>query len=289
MLAHSLAERMFVAAVRNARCNRLLPQRIARRLARFLPARRVEPLRCRFEALLGEPTATAHALALDWFFYKQLEASSWLDGGCNTGVLHDAGRIRAYLHDAPRGVVIATIHMGNYLEGLRQLRFVTPPGRPIYVLRRRDADQREQGAFARVGGSSALTVVRNGHASLTTLVRALRRGAMLVALYDLPARYARTVPVVFFGRPAAFVRGPAELAVLGNADVLPLLCHYDASLTPIASAAPILAAPSEPGVRAARTAALTQQLCDLAEAHIRAYPSQWGHWSLVDELLAAPP
>jgi lauroyl/myristoyl acyltransferase len=203
-------------------------------------------------------------------------------------VLRDAGRIRAYLHDSPRGIVIATIHMGDYLEGLRQLRLVAPPGRPIYVLRRRGTDEREQRAFDRVGGSG-LTVVRSGRDSLTTVVRALRHGAMMVALYDLPARYARTVPVVFFDRPAAFVRGPAELAVLGDADVLPLLCHYDAALTAIASAAPVVAAAPVPRDRTARTASLTQHLCSLAEAHIRAYPSQWGHWSLIDELLTISP
>jgi predicted LPLAT superfamily acyltransferase len=277
MMKHSVAEGLFVAAARRLR--RRWP---ALWLARTLPARRVEPLRCRFEALLGEPSGAARTLAFDWFFYKQLEVSSWADVDRPSGVLRDRDRVGAYLHDCPRGVVVATIHMGDYLEALRQLRLVAPAGRPIYVLRRGAATDVERRAFAHVAGAAALTVLRSGD-SLAAPVRALRRGALLVTLFDLPGRYGRTVPVTFFGRPARFVCGPAELAVLGRADVLPLFCHYDADLRPVAEAAPVIAADGH----AHMADALTQQLCGLAERRICAHPSQWAHWSLLDELLVA--
>ncbi len=74
--------------------------------------------------------------------------------------------------------------------------------------------------------SIALTVVRAGDGAQA--VRALRKGDIVVVLYDLPRRFGRTVEVGFFGRRAHVVRGPAELAVLGHADVLPLFTHYDA-------------------------------------------------------------
>jgi lauroyl/myristoyl acyltransferase len=274
MLGHSIAEGLFVAAAR-----RLHWRGPARWLARGLPARRIEPIRCRFEALLDEPSAAARALAFDWFFYRQMEVSSWDDTSRRAGVLRDAERVGAYLQDCPRGIVVATIHMGDYLEGLRQVRLVAPLERPVFVLRRRGASGAELRAFAHVAGAAPVTVLRRGDA-LPAAVRALRRGAVLIALFDLPGRYGRTTPVTFFGRPAWFVRGPAQLAVLGRADVLPLFCHYDHTLRPVAEAAPVIAAGCAQQI--------TQHLCALAEQRIRARPAQWAHWSLLDELLMAP-
>jgi lauroyl/myristoyl acyltransferase len=256
-----------------------------------LHAQRIGPLQCRFEALLGEPSTAARALAIDWFFYKQLEREAWAHDSAG-GVLRDAARVGAYLNDCPRGVVIATIHMGDYLDGLRRLRLATAARRPIYVLRRRDDSTEEQRAFQRVvGADRAVTVLRTGTGPgvLAHAVRALRRGAIVVALYDLPARFGRTVPVRFFGRAAHFVRGPAELAVVGQADVLPLLCHYDAAGVAVAQAMPVIAARTMAAAsRPDAVAAVTQQLCAHAEAHIRRRPGQWAHWNFIDELLMSP-
>ena len=87
-----------------------------------------------------------------------------------------------------------------------------------------------------------------------TAVRALRRGDIVVVLYDLPRQFGRTVAVDFFGRHAQVVRGPAEIAVLGRADVLPMFTHYEADGVAVTEAKPVIAARA--GVaseRAART------------------------------------
>lgn len=260
-----------------------------RALRRALPVREIAPLQCRFEALLGESSATAYALAIDWFFYKQLERDAWADAStaAPAGVLLDASSVGVYLDHCRCGVVIATIHMGNYLEGVRQILRATSSTQPIFVLRRRQGSDAEQRLFQRVAGPErSVTVVRPSDTGLKGAVRALRRGAIVVVLYDLPTGFGRTVPVRFLGRPARFVRGPAELALVGHADVLPLLCHYDTSGTAVAQVMPVMAARQSPSSdRAPAVAALAQRLCTLAEAHIRRHPAQWAHWNLVDELL----
>jgi lauroyl/myristoyl acyltransferase len=120
-----------------------------------------------------------------------------------------------------------------------------------------------------------------------TAIRELRRGSIMVVLYDLPERFGRTVEIEFFGRRANFVRGPAEIALLGNADILPVFTHYDATGASIVEAMPVIAARAVPaGERARRTADIAQRLCTLAEQQIRAHPSQWAHWSFVRELLS---
>lgn len=249
------------------------------------PSRPVAALQCRFEALLGETSAAARALVYDWFFYKQLERRSWAGTAGHRGsVLLDAQRVGQYLNQCTRGVVIATIHMGDYLEGLRQLRLAASVDRPVFVIRRREQSDAEQRLFERIGAATSLTVLRRGPRSVATAIRELRRGAIVIVLYDLPARYGRTVAVRFFDRAANFVRGPAELAVVGRADVLPLFCHYDDDGATVAQAMPVFSANAGDD-RSARVAIVTQRLCTLAEAQIRRYPSQWAHWSLVDELI----
>jgi hypothetical protein len=258
---------------------------LSRLVAAALLSRHAAQLQCRFETLLGETSAAARALVYDWFFYKQLERASWLptDGGRAAGVLLDARRVGDYLNMSTRGVVVATLHMGDYLEGLRQLRLACGAERNVFVIRRREWSDAEQTIFDRIGAGAALTVLRRGHAA--TAIRELRRGAIVVVLFDLPARYGRTVGVDVFGRRANVVRGPAELSVAGNADVLPLFCHYDAESIATAQAMPVIAAPGTSGGRAERVVIVTQRLWKLAEAQIRVYPSQWAHWPLVDELM----
>jgi len=265
---------------------------LSRLVAAALLSHRVAALQCRFELLLGETSAAAREMVYDWFFYKRLESSSWDEpAGDRAGsVLLDARRVGDYLNQRNRGVVVATIHMGDYLEGLRQLRLACAAERQVFVIRRREWSEAEQRVFERIcGADSAITVLRRGIRSAATAIRELRRGAIVVVLYDLPARYGRTVAVNFFGRTANFVRGPAELAVVGGADVLPLFSHYDVDGTLIAQAMPVIPASGDNDDRAARVAIVMQRLCALAEAQIRRHPSQWAHWSLVNELTDTMP
>jgi predicted LPLAT superfamily acyltransferase len=269
--------------------------RVQRALSRLVAApllsQRVAALQCCFEVLLGETSAAARELVYDWFFYKQLERGSWAGtaGGRDGSVLLDARRVGAYLDQCSRGIVVATIHMGDYLEGLRQLRLACVVERRVFVIGRREWSEAQQRVFDRIyGADTELTVLRRGNRSAATAIRELRRGAIVVVLYDLPARYGRTAAVDFFGRAANFVRGPAELAVAGGADVLPLFCHYDDDGAAIAQIMPVIPALAVGGgERAARVVIVAQRLCALAEAQIRRHPSQWAHWSLVNELIDA--
>jgi lauroyl/myristoyl acyltransferase len=260
---------------------------MSRVLARRLLPRNLEPLTYAFEELLGESQGSARRLIHDWFFYRHLESVSWTDPRHRPrSVLRDAARIGDYLSACPRGVLVATIHLGDYLEGLRQLGLAmsTTPKR-VLVMRRRAWSEIEERAFARIAEPSiALTVVRAGDGAQA--VRALRNGDIVVVLYDLPRRFGRTVEVGFFGRRAHVVRGPAELAVLGHADVLPLFTHYDANGVSVTAAEAVIAATTpRASDRVARITTITQTLCTMAERQIGAYPSQWSHWSLVRELL----
>jgi lauroyl/myristoyl acyltransferase len=72
------------------------------------------------------------------------------------------------------------------------------------------------------------------------------------------------------------VTGPAELAVLGHADVLPFTssCQKGQSL-----------AQFEQPIRAATVAETAQKLCDIGSNYIYKNPEQWQHWFHVPEML----
>ena len=177
---------------------------MSRVVAQHLLPTNLEPLTYAFEELLGESAASARRLIHDWFFYRHLESVSWIDARHRPrGVLRDAARIADYIDACPRGVVVASIHLGDYLEGLRQLRLGVATRKRILVVRRRAWSEVEARAFARTASTDApLTILRTGSGAASTAVRALRRGDIVVVLYDLPSQFGRTVEVDFFGRRA---------------------------------------------------------------------------------------
>ena len=111
-------------------------------------------------------------------------------------------------------------------------------------------------------------------------------------LYDVPSRFGRAVSIEFFDRSANVVCGPAELAVLGRADIVPIFTHYDDSGASRVEAMPVLPARSlrqeSKAARDARVVAITQRLWSLAEQQIRRYPAQWAHWLWIRELVTSP-
>jgi len=278
------------------------PTRRGRRALARIAARRLLPidlasLTYAFEELLGEPAESARRLLYDWFFYRQLEAASWNGGVRGRAELLDAARVGAYVADCRCGIVVATIHLGDYLEGLRQLRLAAAWSKRVFVVRRAAWSELEARAFERVAADLDVTVLRIGGGAAATAVRELRRGHVVVALYDLPDRFGRAIDAELLGRPVRVVRGPAELAVLGDADVLPIFTRYDDRGASVVEAAPVIAArwargSTAGGGRARRAAReqrarhITRRLWRHAESFIRAYPEQWSNWPMVAELRA---
>lgn len=244
-----------------------------------------EALKYAFEELLGESAAAARRLLDDWFFYKRLEDETW-KGRASRGSLLDEQRIGAYLSECRRGIVIATIHLGDYLEGLRRVLMHVSKNH-VFVVRRKAWSEVEHRAFARIAPKGLRwTVLRTGHGAAATAIRELRRGNVLIVFFDLPRGFGPTVEVEFFGRRADFVRGPAEVALLGNADVLPVFTHYTQSGASVVEGMPVIAARSS--LRAARgrqVEEISQRLCKWAEQHVRRHPAQWANWLWIHELI----
>jgi KDO2-lipid IV(A) lauroyltransferase len=187
------------------------------------------------------------------------------------------GPVRAALASG-RGVVMALSHQGNWdhagaWSALRLARVTTVAERlePTEVFEAFLAFRERLGMeiLPLTGGSDVFR----------TLARRLRDGGFvpLVADRDLTST---GVEVSFFGEPARMAAGPAALAEMTGAALVPVSIHYEADrLSPsgwgiVVDFAPEVEVPELPG-RAQRVAAMTQACADALGAGIAAHPQDW--------------
>lgn len=190
----------------------------------------------------------------------------------------DLWQIANFIGRSPRGVVVTTIHGGDYLLGLLRLRLALGSNeKRILIVRKKEASDIETGVFSQFTlDDRPVEVVRHAENRALNLIKALRQGHIVVALFDLPASYGPTIEVCFLGESMHLVRGPAELAQLGRADVVPMCCARVAGQSNAFFHAPI---------RPRTTSATSQALAAIASRHIITFPRQWQHWYHVPEML----
>src|SRR5690554_5274834 len=170
--------------------------------------------------------------------------------------------------------VLVTIHMGDFFGAFRLIAAQADSDRTVTSLRREVDDGAVQKLL--VNNPSGHRIARHGVEQPASIVAALRQGNhTLTALFDLSSAFGETAPVTFFGQPARFVRGPAQLAIMGRAVIVPFVTYEHKGQQVIEMEAMIAASrrPDESLVTAATR--VTQQLVKLAERWISQRPEQW--------------
>ncbi|MCB1691989.1 MAG: hypothetical protein KDI19_04440 [Pseudomonadales bacterium] len=184
--------------------------------------------------------------------------------------------LAAWMDRSTRGILVTSIHGGEYLAGLLKLRHALRTPRDIYIVRKLAASETERAVFSHFSQrGNDVIVVRHNERRSVGLVKALRRGHIVVALHDLPRSYGPTSDVPFLGQTMAMVKGPAELALLGNADIVNVHSFRSGRRRRLGCYSP---------VRPRDTISTCETLARLATQHISRYPSQWQHWIHVPEM-----
>ncbi len=237
-------------------------------------------------ALLHEPDKRARQIAISHLANRQQAQSEWqiLAGADRASAVkrartlqtYDLDEVAAFIDRSNRGVVLTTVHGGDYLLALLRVHLALKTRRKILVVRKKAPSALETAVFDLIGNGTPVEVVRHGEQRAIRLVKALRRGHLVVALYDLPASFGPTLEVNLLEQPMHLVRGPAELAVLGQADLIPLIAWRDRQ-------APALAC--LPPIREQTVAPACRQLATIATNYILNYPAQWQHWVHVPEMI----
>jgi Kdo2-lipid IVA lauroyltransferase/acyltransferase len=175
-------------------------------------------------------------------------------------------------HNSERGVIIATIHFGNWDMGAAAM---AAYGYPVHAIaetfRYGPMDELVQGSRRKLG------VKIIGHERLGPAVfRALRRGEMLALLVDLAAD-GNGVQVDFFGAPAVVSAAPARIALRTRAWVVPAVVlrgpEDDLIVRPIIDISLRDYTPTGDEVRDVRE--LTALIMHSMEKTIREHPEQW--------------
>jgi lauroyl/myristoyl acyltransferase len=180
------------------------------------------------------------------------------------------------IDNKPYSRVLVSIHMGDFAGAFKLIATQARPGRSATSLRR-DNDEYLEGIRGLYASSPQdHTVALHGINSALEIVAALRKGNhTLTALFDLQEVFGETVAVSFFGRPARLVKGPAELAILGRAVILPFVTFKSGSRQVI-EMAPLLDTRLHPAESLSDAVQrVTQLLARHAEQWIRRCPAQW--------------
>lgn len=181
---------------------------------------------------------------------------------------------RTWLRHNPGSRVLVTMHMGNYPGAFRCLAAEVETGRRVISLQREQ--QQDLMALHHVDSRLHHAVLPRTATSATAVVAALRGGRTTLAiLADLGDRFGDAETVPFFGFPARLVRGPALLAILGRAPLVPFVAFEQDGSDHIRMA-PVISAELEQGESLAQgVRRLTCLLAIQMESWIRMAPAQW--------------
>jgi KDO2-lipid IV(A) lauroyltransferase len=188
-------------------------------------------------------------------------------------------------------LLIATIHMGDFQLGFLRLMEHYRPQRKTFLFKLNTADKKEAAlmkAFERV--VAAPTVLRVNENGGKTAYLALRQSNIVVLTIDLEVQVKSRSVVDFFGKPCYMQNGPATIAALSKALVVPVVTYKDVKGNKIVRVEPVIDSDAivhdEPIQQ--RVDRVTQQLAKCLQQWLVTYPSQAHVWTSIAATMAHP-
>ncbi|MDO9518680.1 MAG: hypothetical protein Q7L19_00520 [Pseudohongiella sp.] len=243
--------------------------------------------------LLQEPQSTvadmlrSHQYYLQWNYARRLRHLRQSDDGSfkQTFCWPERDAYVAMSRDCDDSRVLVSIHMGDFFGAFRAIADALDQSRSVISLRREgDTDSIRTLSRRHAAGHR---VYMHGKENPVTIVRALRAGGQtLSVMFDLGRDFGETTEALFFGHRARFVRGPAELAIMGRARIYPFVSYSEDGRDWIRME-PAFVPELRPGESLQdATSRVTQTLVTLAERWIRQYPAQWKYLDTLPSYLA---
>jgi len=246
------------------------------------------------EAALNESPDRAQKIASDWFHYRTVSTENWRQAAESTFTesirraesisINDTYLLEYFLNSHQEGIVLLTIHMGDYLHSILKL-LKLAQRRKVVILRRKTWSRDEHTAFGKISLlGHDVEIVRHGPHAPRSITKALRKGAIAILLYDLPQRWGQTSTVTMFNKQLHWVVGPLQLAILGRACVLPFF-SFSTSKGPVCELKAVRDYRQLDGDRRTLLQNEMQIIASYAEIIIRRKAAQWDHWWLIGEML----
>lgn len=191
-----------------------------------------------------------------------------------------------------RPILIVTMHMGDFQLGfLKLVEVCSPLKRQLSVFKMSAEDEREDillKAFGRFGAYPQVLRANKEGGRLAFL--ALRSGHIVAMTIDLEVSVKTRSAVNFLGHPCYMQNGPATIALINRALILPVINFTEKSGQRVVKVHPYIDTldvfTSLPMVK--RVDLLTQQLAEQLEIWIRTWPSQVQAWFAIADTLVEP-
>ncbi len=223
------------------------------------------------------------------------------DQTCRAGVDYMERRIRdievqnidrviPHLHGR-QPLLIVTMHMGAFPLGFLRLVSMIEAGRDVFVFKMSEQNTNETCLFAAFERNSmALRALRPGEGGGRKAFMELRRGNVVVMAVDLEVNVTARTSVNFLGRSVMMQAGPATLAALTCATVLPVINFHNKDGQPVLRIEePITAQPLHAGESQSEIIGrVTQDIARVLESWIRIDPTQVHAWSSLAETVLRP-
>ena len=170
-----------------------------------------------------------------------------------------------------RGAVVVCMHYGNWDLGAGA---TAARGYPVTVVAETFADERLDAMVVGARERLGMEIIKLERAG-PSLVRALRRNGLLALLIDRPVP-GEGVKVNFFGEEVEVPAGPARLALLTGAQVVPAaFVRVRTDRQDVETLADFSIDYTPTGDTPADVRAITQAIMSVHEGYIRRCPEQW--------------
>ncbi len=192
-----------------------------------------------------------------------------------------------HLYELNRPVVIVSIHMGDFFKGFLKLATLAPSTAEVGIIKWMNISKKETAAYSKFRELGAnLKLFRLRDKPGLDAIRFLRRKNVLLTLCDIKSDLVKTTPVSFFDKTAHFPCGPAELAIAGQAIIMPVYTSESDGKSQLIVCEPIdtLKVIDEQASLSINGEKVTQLIVSYIENWIKNNPEQWHFWAILEEL-----
>ncbi len=186
---------------------------------------------------------------------------------------------------AQRGAIIGTMHFGPYALGLVWLLHTYFQGRKVIIFKSDHDTDVEQRATARLAelGAQVEFVTPEAVGGFHQVIKAVRRGALVIIMIDLPPAFGRSDDIDLLGHRISLASGAVDLAALGQVPLMLLRVRSSSNGDLVEVGDMFDVARNDPASRARGVSRLGRFVGDTLHDH----PDQWHMWNRFSEYLSA--
>ncbi|MFK8018622.1 MAG: hypothetical protein AB8B86_02545 [Pseudomonadales bacterium] len=199
--------------------------------------------------------------------------------------IQDIERLRAFIDKRDAGIVVATIHMGDYITAITALAIQLRRERVVLVHpKSMGYKQLEQLTSIQSLPFNVVLIEQNGLRSFQQVCKELQNKSMVVMFYDQPKDQNDYYETDLLNRRVRWVKAHITAFSITNSLLVPFITTSSPSGIQC-ELQQCFARPRGTKDSADYFDSVARDLIDTAGRYLKLYPSEWHNWPLVPEML----